>query len=126
MAKMEFRLKHGLPFGKGEDAEQQYEVVLRELNAGDVIDSRIESERVIPTEAGPRLVFSNELMALQTLRRQVLQVGCLQGPLSMAQLRALRLEDLQLLESHADALDAAAISERLGERGRSEQAPGSD
>ena len=46
MAKIEFQLEHGLPFGKGKDREMQYDVVLRELNGKDVIDASLEAEKV--------------------------------------------------------------------------------
>lgn len=126
MARIELALRDGLPFGKGEEAVLQYDVTLRSLTAGDIIDARIESERVVETQAGPRLVTSNELMALNVLRRQVLRVGVISGPLSMAQLRLLSHGDLQLLEGEADAIEMAELNERLANRGRPDQAPGTD
>jgi phage FluMu protein gp41 len=124
MAKFELTFLNGLPYGKGDDVQLQYAVTLRSLTAGDIIDARAESERVVETPAGYRLITSNELMALNVLRRQILSVGVIQGPLSIAQLRLLSHSDLQLLESEADALDAAEMSERLASRGRADQAPG--
>lgn len=126
MAQIEFPLKHGLPFGKGEEAALQYDATLRSLTAGDIIDARVESERVVDTPAGPRLVTSPELMALNVLRRQITRVGVISGPLSIAQLRQLSHHDLQLLEGESDALEVAELSERLDRRGRADQAPGTD
>ncbi|MDC5755221.1 phage tail assembly protein [Vibrio europaeus] len=119
MATMSFDLEHGLPFGKGRDAEMQYDVELRELTAGDVIDARLAAERVsiIPDESGvPRPVayHSDIIMGLELLRRQVKCIGVIQGPLSMKELQRLHLEDLQLLESKASDLDQA-MSEAWGE-----------
>lgn len=124
MAQITFSLKDGMPYGKGEDAELQTEVTLRELNAGDLMDARLESERVIEAASGPRLVCSPELLALNTLRRQVARIGQIQGPMSLHDLRKLTLPDLCLLERKADAMDAAVLADKLGDRGRSDQAPG--
>lgn len=124
MAQTTFPLKSGLPFGKGDEAELQMEVTLRELNGGDLIDARLESERVVEAAAGPRLVCSPELLALNTLRRQVASIGKVKGPLSMHELRKLTISDLLLLERKAEAMDAAVLADKLGERGRSDQAPG--
>lgn len=124
MAQSIFPLKHGLPFGKDDDAEMQMEVTLRELAGGDLIDARLESERVVESASGPRLVCSPELLALNTLRRQVASIGKIKGPLSMNDLRRLKVPDLLLLERQADAIDAAVLADKLGERGRSDQAPG--
>ncbi|MDA8483590.1 phage tail assembly protein [Pseudomonas resinovorans] len=124
MAKIELTLRDGLPFGKGEEAALQYDATLRSLTAGDIIDARMESERVVETPSGPRLVHSPESMALHVLRRQITRIGVISGPLSIAQLRQLSHHDLQLLEGESDALEVAELSERLGNRGRAEQAPG--
>lgn len=126
MANTEPTLRDGLPYGKGDDAELQYDLTLRSLTAGDIIDARLESERVVETPTGPRLVTSPELMALNVLRRQVTRVGVINGPLSIAQLRLLSHHDLQLLEGAADTLEVAELSERVGNRGRTDQAPGAD
>lgn len=124
MATISLTLRDGLPFGKGEEAALQHDASLRSLTAGDIIDARLESERVVDTPSGPRLVTSPELMALNVLRRQVTRVGVINGPLSIANLRSLSHHDLQLLEGESDALEAAELAERLGNRGRADQAPG--
>ena len=126
MANTEPTLRDGLPYGKGEEAVLQYDVTLRSLTAGDIIDARLESERVVETPTGPRLVTSPELMALNVLRRQVTRVGAISGPLSIAQLRSLSHHDLQLLEGACDTLEVAELAERVGNRGRADQAPGTD
>lgn len=124
MAQSTFPLKDGLQYGKGDEAELQMEVTLRELNGADLIDARMESERVVEAASGPRLVCSPELLALNTLRRQVASIGKVKGPLSMHDLRKLTISDLLLLERKAEAMDAAVLADKLGERGRSDQASG--
>lgn len=123
MARIEFRLKHGLPFGKGDDAEQQYEVTLRELTVGDILAAREESEKVVSTPDGYTLVVSPTLVGLHTLRRQVAQVGLLQGPLSQGDIGRLHPDDLELLYQKVDALDEASLK-GVEARGRSDAAPG--
>lgn len=124
MANVTFSLHDGLPFGKGEEQELLKETVVRELTAGDLIDARMESERVIQTGEGPRLVSSPELLALHCLRRQIVSIGKVKGPMSLANLRTLSLIDLREIESQADTLEAAVLAERLGQRGRADTAPG--
>lgn len=124
MSNVTFSLHDGLPFGKGEDQERLKEVVVRELTAGDLIDARVESERVIQTAEGPRLVSSPELLALHCLRRQIVSIGKVKGPMSLANLRTLSLLDLREIESQVDTLEAAVLAERLGQRGRVDTAPG--
>lgn len=124
MSNVTFSLHDGLPFGKGEEQERLKEVVVRELTAGDLIDARMESERVIQTGEGPRLVSSPELLALHCLRRQIVSIGKVKGPMSLANLRTLSLLDLREIESQVDTLEAAVLAERLGQRGRADTAPG--
>lgn len=127
MAKIEFTLEHGIPFGRGKDKEMQYDVVLRELTTADVIDARTDSEKVIfvPDDEGNGkaiTVVSEVSMGLELLRRQIASVGEIKGPLSMKQLRAMKLTDFDLLNIHAEKLDAA--TEVIAKRGRLEQSSG--
>lgn len=124
MAQTTFTLKDGLPFGKGDEQERLMDVTLRELNGGDLIDARMESERIVQTGEGPRLVSSPELLALHCLRRQIVSIGKVKGPMSLVNLRTLSLIDLREIESQADTLEAALLAERLGQRGRTDTAPG--
>ena len=123
MAQVEFSLKHGLPFGKGDEAVLQYDVVLRELTVGDIFSAQEESEKVVPTPDGYTLVVSPTLAGMHTLRRQLLQIGCIKGPLSIADLGRLNPEDLALINHQVEALDEAVIKE-VSARGRPDAAPG--
>lgn len=123
MAKATFRLKHGIPFGKGDDMELQFDVELRELQVGDILAAQEEAEKVVPTPNGYTLVVSPTLAGIHTLRRQIVRIGKLQGPISPREINLLQQEDLALINRHADALDKAVLSE-VTERGRSDSASG--
>lgn len=126
MARHEFRLKHGLPFGKGDDAEPQYDVTMCDCSSGDLIDARVESQQLLSTPDGYQLVLSPEHVGLNLLRRQIKSIGKILGPLSLAQLKSLELEDYEHLVNEAANLDAAVFAERLSDRGRPDKAPGQD
>ncbi|MFL1552501.1 hypothetical protein ACI77I_26030 [Pseudomonas sp. D47] len=124
MATIEFRLEHGLPFGKGDDAQMQYDVTLRELNVGDLLAAQEEAEKVVATPDGYSLVISPTRVGIHMIRRQVASVGCIKGPLSIGDINRLHADDLGLLNSKAGALEQAALKE-LESRGRSNTAPAS-
>lgn len=117
MAQIEFHLKHGLPFGKGEEAVLQYDVTLRELTVGDILAAQEESEKVVPTPEGYTLVVSPTLSGMHIMRRQILKVGSIQGPLSLADLGRLNPADLDLINAKVAALDVAVVKE-VTARGR--------
>ena len=123
MAKIEFQLKHGLAFGKGRDAEMQYEVVLRELTTRDVIEARTNAEQVVfvPDNGMEKgiTVVSEVKMGIELLCRQIESIGEIKGPLSNKELYQLHLSDFALLNEHAEKLDTAV--EVAEKRGRLEQ-----
>lgn len=94
---------------------------LRELNAGDVLKAMEESERVVmvPTANGiePTLLMSSALMGVNTLRRQIVSIGEIQGPLEREQLDLLSDRDLDILQTGASDMEKA-IAKALIERGR--------
>lgn len=121
MAKHEFSLERGIPFGKGKDAEMQYNVVLRPLKTADVIDARMEAEKVVfanddQGNAKGITVVSEVTMGLELLRRQVESVGDIQGPLTLKQIRKMHIEDFELLNGEAEKFDEAL--EVTAKRGR--------
>ena len=123
MAKIEFQLKHGLAFGKGRDAEMQYEVVLRELTTRDVIEARTNAEQVVfvPDNGMEKgiTVVSEVKMGIELLCRQIESIGEIKGPLSNKELYQLHLSDFALLNEYAEKLDTAV--EVAEKRGRLEQ-----
>lgn len=111
---MEIRLKQGLMYGD----EPQYDVKLRELTTGDLIDAELASERLMVDKQGtPVLVTSPVLFGYELLRRQIASIGKLQGPLSIAQLRSLSTEDMALINAALDTVEHAKAQKVL-ERGR--------
>ena len=124
MATIKFRLEHGLAFGKGNDAVMQYDVTLRELSVGDLLDAQEEAEKVVNTPEGYTLVVSPTRVGVQLLRRQIASVGCINGPLSLADIFRLNAADMALINTQVGALEQAALKE-LAERGRSNTAPAS-
>lgn len=115
-------LIHGLAIGD----ETHKAVVLREATAGDLIDAQEEAERLVfaPNGRGepePVLIASPSRVGVEVLRRQIVSIGDLSGPLELKLLRRLDPEDLSLLLARAEQLDGAAVAqtrEGMAERGR--------
>ena len=107
MAQTTFTLKHGYLTGKGtEDETRHTTVILRELDSRDVVESQLAAERVVIGENGKAVAYCSEvLMGLEMLRRQIMSVGVIPGPLSVKQLYAFHPEDLELLTTKAAAMD---------------------
>lgn len=111
------KLKDGLPFGTGDETEMQYDVTLRELTAGDLIDARAAAEKLVMSKEGPVLVSSPSRMGLEMLRRQIASVGCIKGPLSLALMRKLSVDDFQRLSLATEMHDMAVAASLTQERG---------
>ncbi len=117
MANTIITLKDGLKIGE----DRLTEAELRAPTAGDVINSQEESEKLVQTIDGPRLVSSPTVCGMGMLRRQVVRIGNLQGPLSREDLAKLTPRDLGALQLAAAVLEDAAMSEVLAERGRGDR-----
>lgn len=105
-------LAHGLKIGE----VLSKEVVLREATAGDVLDAQAESERLmmVPNGAGghePMLVVSPSRVGVEVLRRQIVSIGDVSGPLDLKMLHRLDPEDLNLLLAKSEQLDGAAVGQ---------------
>jgi phage FluMu protein gp41 len=92
------------------------EAVIRETTAGDIIDASEESERLFPTPEGYELVQSPSQTAMNTLRRQIVSIGEIEGPLELAVLKKLSGDDLAEIQIKAQTLDAVALE--AASRGR--------
>lgn len=130
MAQVSVTLKHGLKVGN----DILKDAVIREPIAGDIIDAQVESEQLVYalTDKGrtePTLVSSPALMGINVLRRQIVRIGDLNGPLDLKQMRVLHPEDLALLNAKAEELDGVITAEdasrEVTQRGRSDN-PGAD
>lgn len=118
MAVMTFRLKHGYVMKVDGEAVLQYEVGLKELTGGDIIESQEAAEQVIELPNGKVAAYVSDVkMGLNMLCRQVEYIGDVPGPLSIGQLKKLHREDLALLQSKASELDKLTM-EAVAARGR--------
>ncbi|ADU63399.1 MAG: phage tail assembly protein [Pseudodesulfovibrio sp.] len=116
-----FPLVTGLPVGD----EFLRDVTLREVRAGDIIEAQEEAEKLVHTPGGPALVASPTLLGLGVLRRQIVSIGNVQGPISLKELKRLTPHDLGMIQAEADRLDAAvamALARQGADRGRSDGA----
>lgn len=111
MASVQVTLKHGLKVGP----ETLLDVELREPMAGDIIEAQEESEKLVVLQGKegpePRLVPSPSLVGVNVLRRQVVRIGNVQGPIDLIMLKRLHPEDLGLLNRKADELERAMFAE---------------
>ena len=111
--KIEVELLDGIKIGEAVHTA----AVLREATAADLIDATEESERVVPTQQGYTLLASPTMVALHTLRRQIVAVGDFKGPLAMGEIRKLSSRDLSLPQEEAMKLETATLEE-TARRGR--------
>lgn len=119
MAEVAVPLQRGLQLGE----VAQLEAVLREGTAGDMIEAAEESEKLVATPDGFQLVQSPTLVGVNMLRRQIVRIGEIAGPLSLKQLKLLDPADLAELQRAAEKLDAAAVdqaSREVARRGRAD------
>ncbi|NDV20918.1 hypothetical protein GO013_16020 [Pseudodesulfovibrio sp. JC047] len=93
-----------------------HEIVLREATGGDVIEAQEESEKLVMTADGPQLVASPTLVGMGVLRRQVVKIGDVDGPVDLVTLKRLSVYDLNQVQLKADAMDAATEAEALKAR----------
>lgn len=113
-----FKLIHGVPFGKGEETEMQYDVELRELSTADMLAAEEAAEVLkIAPDGTPFLVSSPARMGAEIYRRSVAKIGVIDG-LSMKELKALHTDDFRLIRQHVDAYEAAKLNRELVNKGR--------
>lgn len=119
---LKFDLIHGLAVG-----EKNFKnVELRAPTAGDVIDAQEESEKLVYAlingQLTPTLVTSPSLVGINVLRRQIVRIGEVTGPVDVAVLKKLELEDFELIQAKAGELDQALAAQRaareVADRGR--------
>lgn len=96
---------------------------LRESTVADLLDATAEAERAVATPEGYRLIASPTLVSVGLLRRQIVKIGELPGPLSLGQVRLLHAVDLDALQVAAGDLDAA-VAREVADRGRDPGTPG--
>lgn len=120
--KISVPLIHGLPIGEAFCKD----VVLREATAGDVLEAQEAAEKLmmVPNAEGgfePMLVVSPSRVGVEVLRRQIVSIGDVSGPLDLKLMHRLDPEDLNLLLAKSEQLDGAAVAqtqEGTKQRGR--------
>lgn len=106
MATTVITLLDGFKLGK----DQIFEVELRDVTAGDVIEAQEEGEKLVMAPDGPRLVASPTRVGLGLLRRQIVRIGDVQGPISVAELKKLSQRDFNKLDAEAKLLEEATAA----------------
>jgi phage FluMu protein gp41 len=124
MATIEFKLQKGIVVGDVANVD----VVLRDPTAGDVIDSNVDAEKVVLVPIGvdgsgqpvvePQLVVSPTLVAINVLRRQIVSIGTISGPLERNMIDKLSPADINLMHKKAEELEKASME--VTQRGRSD------
>jgi len=122
MASVKIALKHGLKVG----TDVLLDIELREPTAGDIVEAQEESEKLVllPGSDGPKpqLVLSPTLVGVNVLRRQIVRIGNVQGPIDLGMMKKLHPEDLGLLNRKADELEQAMLAEITPRRAGQEAA----
>lgn len=126
MATVPVTLTHGLKIGE----DTLKDAVLREPTAGDIIEAQEEAEKLVYTVEDngnrivPTLVASPTMVGVHVLRRQIVKIGNLSGPIELDMIKRLHPEDFGLLQAKADELDAATSAEiasrEVAQRGRTD------
>lgn len=120
MAEVTFNLTDGLTEGSATHTE----CVLREPTAGELIDASEEAEKLVVHHFEPQLVTSPTLVGVNILRRQIVRIGDIQGPIERDMLNKLSVHDLNLIQRKAKALEHAALA--VSQRGRRDGAGNAD
>ncbi|WP_140918654.1 phage tail assembly protein [Limnobaculum xujianqingii] len=115
---MNITLIDGLVVGKEDNQVTHKEVVIRELTAGDMMTAQTASERVVETRQGAKLVSSPSQMTYEMMRRAVVSIGPVQGPVSLAELGKLSQRDFGLLNDSIMALQELRLGEEVESQGR--------
>lgn len=107
---LKFDLIHGLVIGE----KSLTHIELRAPTAGDVIDAQEESEKLVYAmqdgQLAPMLVTSPALVGINVLRRQIVKINDILGPVDLVLLKKLHIEDLELIQAKAGELDQALAS----------------
>lgn len=122
MATVAGKFARGLKLTGSDGTEKTLvDFVLREATSGDVMEGTEESEKAVLTPDGYQLIVSPSRLGLAVLRRQIVSIGDVKGPISIAELKRLSTEDMKILQAAAEELELAAskqVAEALGARGR--------
>jgi phage FluMu protein gp41 len=103
------------------------EAVMRDATVQDMFDATAESERLVNAQVAidnngapvyePRLVVSPTACGINTLRRQIVKIGALEGPFDMIMLNKLSPMDINTLQDAITQRETAAL-QAVAQRGR--------
>lgn len=123
MSNHEFNLKYGLKLG---DDTLKNVVMKSSLSAGEILEASEAAEKLAMVGEGvnkePMFIISPTLMGIESVRRQIVSIGDIQGPISLHQIKSLHEVDLQLLNQIAVDMEKIKVSQELARRGRSNSA----
>lgn len=114
-------IKVTLPNGVKTDDEVHTECELSEPTVKDLMEATKEAERLV-MEPEPSLIASPTLVSIHTLRRQIVRLGTLEGPIEIGIFEKLKGSDLVVLNDAAEQLEAATAKE-VAQRGRDHARP---
>lgn len=107
MEPLKVPLKDGVKIGE----KRETEAYLRELSAADVINANLEAEQVKVVEVGGKpeavIVQSPTLAGVHALRRQIVRLGSVQGPIAYEIILKLSKHDLDKLFEASEDIDVA-------------------
>lgn len=116
---MEFEIKDGLKVGE----TTFYDVTIGKVTTHILQQAKEAAEKVIPTPTGYELVVSPTRLENEMLRRRILKVGNINGPLQPKELSAITDGDMDIILKHMQELDAA---EDMDSTGRLDKEPAGD
>lgn len=101
--------------------------IMRDATVQDILEATEESEKLVMAPVGvddagnmqrePQLVVSPTACGVNTLRRQIVSIGPLQGPFDSAMLNKLDPDDFHALQHHLQLREQAAL-QAVAQRGR--------
>lgn len=115
MKELKFELEHGLALkGQGEEVKAQKSATLRLLTTGEMIAAASDSVKTVQTPDGNWLLLEDPIMAsVHALRRQVVSIGEIPGPLEVDMLLKLDPVDFELLSEVADVFQRVSLEAAL-------------
>lgn len=107
------------------------EAVMRDATVDDILHATANAERLVMVPVGvdddgkpvhePQLVVSPTECGINTLCRQIVRIGKLQGPFSREMLNQLAPQDVNLLQRAVQQREQAAL-QAVAQRGRNDSA----
>jgi phage FluMu protein gp41 len=117
---MKFNLKHGLTVGIDKDKVTHTEIEISKVTTKLLQQAKEAAEKVVPTPTGYELLISPTIMENEILRRRIVRIGDIQGPLQIKEFYSLHEDDIDLIVKNMQEFDKA---EDLDSSGRLDTKP---